>query len=200
MTDARPFRPSGLAMLVGIVVVGMLASAGLFRLGWIRVEAAEERNAAAIAAGPKEPVARLENWRVFGEPQLQNRLILQRFSSAHPGLITHTVVRDDGPDEIWGVDLSGSHPARIERDGLILTAWLAEPRLLGHGVLTGMNAQRVPAYLPGAVPDPEDRARDLCEHFIGDLQRGLAKDIEGAALRFDFEPRAFPAGGAGAGE
>ncbi len=197
MTTARSFRPSGLAMLVGVVVVGMLASAVLFRAGWTRVEAVEARNSAAREAGPDDPLARLDLWLRFGEPQLQNRLIQLRFSSAHPGLITHTVVRADGPDEIWGVDLSGSHPARIERDGLVLTAVLAEPRLLGHGVLTGMNAQRVPAYPPDAVPDPEARARELCDHFLGELRDGLERDIDGATLRFAFEPRDLPATGAG---
>ena len=185
-------RPSGFWLLVGVVVVGMGASAGLFRYGWTKVEATEARNRETREAGPTGAMERLDLWLEFGEPQLQHRLTMLRFSSLHPGLITHTVVHPDAPAEIWGVDLSGTHPARLERDGLELTAYLPEPRLLGHGVLTGMNADRVPAYAAGSeIPDPVARAHDLLEHFLGEFLRdGLGVDIEGAALRFEFEPRA----------
>jgi len=196
MTDSPSHskRPNGFLVLVAVVGIGLLASAGLFRWGWTKVEAAEARNRQTREGAPADPSDRLDRWLIYGEPQLQNRLIHLRYSSLHPGLITHTVRHADGPSEIWGVDLSGSRPARLERDGLIVTAFLSEPRLLGHGVLTGMNADRIPYFEAGMeIPDPKKRAIDLCEHFLGKLRRALEKDIEGARLVFDFEPRAFPA-------
>ncbi|MCA8979259.1 MAG: hypothetical protein KDC14_04480 [Planctomycetes bacterium] len=181
-------RPHGLLILIAVVGVGMLASIGLLRWGWTRVEAADERLHALREAAPKDPMVRVDKWLLYSEPQIQNRLAKLRFSSLHPGLITHRVVRTDGPAEIWGVDLSGAHPARIEREGLVVTVVLPEPRLLGHGELSGMNADLVPDYQADSkIPDPKERAQLLCEHFLGGLREAFEKDIEGAQLLFRFE-------------
>lgn len=186
LTTAR--RPHGLLILLVVVGVGMLASIGLLRWGWTRVEAKDEEHRAVRESAPTDPQVRVDKWLVFSEPQIQNRLTKLRFSSLHPGLITHRSTHADGPAEIWGVDLSGAHPARIERDGLTVTIVLPEPRLLGHGELTGMNANLIPDYPAGAaIPDPHERAQELCEHFLGGLREAFEKDIPGARLLFRFE-------------
>jgi hypothetical protein len=181
-------RPRGFAVLVTIVTVGMFASAGLYRWGWTLVEAKDEEYSALRESAPTDPMVRVDKWLIYSEPQIQNRLSKLRFSSLHPGLITHRVTRGDEAAEIWGVDLSGSHPARIERDGLVVTIVLPQPRMLGHGELTGMNANLIPDYPAGAeIPDAEQRAQLLCEHFLGGLREAFETDIEGARLLFRFE-------------
>lgn len=181
-------RPGGLIVLVAVVVVGLLSSAGLFRWGWTDVEAKQRELVAARDDAPKAAAAKLDQWLYYHEPRLQHRLTTLRFSSTHPGLITHTVEHESAPAEIWGIDLSGSHPARLEREGLALTLVLSAPRMLGRGVLTGMNANRVPVYrADGEIPDPRVRGLDLCEHFFAEFAAALAKDIEGATLDFRFE-------------
>lgn len=181
-------RPQGLAVLIAIVVVGLLSSSVLLRWGWRRVESANVHNRQVLESASKDPMLRVDKWLVYGEPQIQNRLAKLRFSSLHPGLITHRVIREDGPAEIWGIDLSGSHPARIERDGLTITIVLPEPRLLGHGELSGMNANQIPEYPQGvAAVDVEARAQLLCEHFLGGLREAFEGDIPGTQLLFRFE-------------
>lgn len=190
MPDSKAFlrRPQGLVVLIAVVVVGMFSSSGLLRYGWTLVEAADADHRALRDSAPTDPLVRVDKWLVFSEPQIQNRLTKLRFSSLHPGLITHRVMHADGPAEIWGVDLSGSHPARIERDGLTVTVVLRAPRLLGHGDLSGMNANQIPEYAAGStIPDPEVRAQLLCEHFLGGLREAFESDIEGARLFFAFE-------------
>jgi len=190
-------RPRGLVALVTIVTVGMFASAGLYRWGWTLVEAKDDEYSAVRESAPKDPMVRVDKWLIYSEPQIQNRLSKLRFSSLHPGLITHRVMHEGEPAEIWGVDLSGSHPARIEREGLVVTIVLPQPRMLGHGELSGMNANQIPEYPAGAeIPDAEQRAQLLCEHFLGGLREAFEKDIDGARLLFRFE--VGPAGEAGA--
>lgn len=176
----REWRPNGLLAIVLLVAAGIGAGAAFFR--W-RADEVRAGVIGELKAAPSDPDEQLGLWLSFGEPQIQNRLTFLRFSSEHPWLVTHTV--DDGGAEplIFGLDLRGTSPARIEREGRTVVVDLPAPRALARGTLRGDNAEKVPHYASTAdAPDGHARAQELVEWFLRGLIDALPHEIEGAAI------------------
>lgn len=178
-SPAIPRRAYGLIVMGVVVLLGILPGAGY--LHWRAPEVREqiERN---LAKAPKDPMGRLDVWLTTGEPNIQSRLSQLRLSGRQPWLVTHAV-RGEGPQEVWGLDLTSKRPARFVREGLRVELHFPEPSLLGYGELTGDNADRVPVFASRAlVPDPAQRAGELLRWFLGGIPDALAGDIPGAEL------------------
>src|SRR5262245_25727827 len=101
-------RASGLAVLVGIVVAGLITGAGFYRYQRGRMDA---RIAAEIAQAPKTPAERAALWLRYAGPQIHHRLaVVGRFAPDKPWLVTHAVARSGGEPELWGIDCTGLTP------------------------------------------------------------------------------------------
>ncbi len=175
-------RPRGLLVLAAILVIGLGASAGFFR--WAARDVAQGV-LGELAARPSVPEEQLELWLAFGEPQIHNRLLGLRYSSALPALVTHVRAPDSPrePPTIFGVDLSGGRPARIERNGLRVEVTLGAPQALAPGPLTGEAADRVPRAAAGVGPGAgRPFAQGVLEWALEPLIEALPRDIEGASL------------------
>lgn len=191
------FRPRGLLVLAVLLVVGLGASAGIFR---VAARDVAEGIIGELEARPSVPSEQLDLWLVYGEPQIHNRLQGLRFSPALPALLTHVVEPDlpGGEAAIYGIDLSGARPARIERRELVVEVRLGAPQLLARGPLLGEGAERVPRAAPGLGPDAgRPFAQGVLEWALEPLIEALPRDIEGASLAIVLADEAFPRPAAG---
>jgi hypothetical protein len=177
-------RVNGLAVLLGIVVVGLATGAGFYR--WKRGEM-DARVAAELAAAPETPEERLALWlRLGGGPQIHHRLaVVGRFAPEMPWLVTHARVQPSpagGAHEVWGVDCAELPQDLARIDGLTVVVTLPAPRPLGHVDLASEPASRVPVLGPGEEVDAAARLTALALHLLEDMPRALERDIPGARI------------------
>ena len=186
-------RPSGILVLLAIIALGLGTGAGYY--AWKRPKLEREREA-LLAAAPTGLDERLEQWLVFGGPQIHHRLSrFARFSAECPWLVTHSVAAaDGGPPTVWGIDCEKLPQDMARREGATVVVELPAPVPLGRVVLDPAQAGFVPSY-PDAqsVPDPEARLEDLATFFLERLPQALEHEIPGARL----EIRILPASGRG---
>lgn len=182
-TAPKELRVSGLAVLFGIVALGLVSSAGYYHYKSPKL-AAEHRS--MLEKAPKTREGRLAAWHEIGAPQIHHRLSkFARFSTELPWLVTHAVVHDDGGDpELFGIDCEAL-PLELSRiEELTVVVDLPRPRSLGRHALVGDMALRVPRIPPGRDYDAERRLVDLARHLLGGIPAALEKDIEDASLVF----------------
>lgn len=185
-------RPRGVLVVAILLLLGLGAGAGFFRYAARDVA---EGVLGELAARPSVPAEQLELWLRYGEPQIQNRLMLLRYSAGLPALVTH-VSEPDGPGQpprIHGVDLAGPRPALVVRRDLRVEVRLGAPQLLVEGRLEGEAADRVPKAGPGTGPEAGRAfAQGVLEWALEPLAEALPRDIEGAelAIVIEAEPRA----------
>lgn len=175
-------RPRGILVLTAILVIGLGASAGFFR--WAARDVAQGV-LGELAARPSVPEEQVDLWLAYGEPQIHNRLVGLRFSSALPALVTHVSepAAPGGAPTVYGVDLAGGRPARVERHGLRVVVTLGAPQELARAPLTGEAADRVPRAAAGIGPDAgRPFAQGVLEWALEPLIGALPRDIEGASL------------------
>jgi len=181
-------RPNGLAVLAGIVLLGLGAGAGYYHYKSPKLAAELEHT---LAGAPSTPRGKLELWHRYGAPNIHHRLTdVARFSAEMPWLITHAVASPAGADpELWGIDCTALSRELSHLEGLTVVVELPRPRLLGRGKLVGDQADCVPVYGSAAlVPDARARLEDLARFFLEDMPRALAQDIEGATLEIRVAP------------
>jgi hypothetical protein len=185
-------RPSGLWILAGIVVIGLLSGAGLFHSRRSAANAALAEREKQRAAAPHGPEERLVLWAQFGAPQIHHRLAeVARFSPERPWLVTHAVADPAGGDpELWGIDCTELDPERLTRvEGLTAVVELPHPRALGRVALSKGMAEHVPVFAANTPVDAEQRLRDLALALLEGMPRALESDIEGAHLEIRIAPQ-----------
>ncbi len=175
-------RFSGLFVLAGIVVLGVLSGAGYYHYQRPKVAAEMER---LRAEAPDTPRGRLELWHRHGAAQIHHRLSnFGRFAPDKPWLVTHAIAaQDGGAPELWGVDCEAL-PRELSRlEGLTVVVELPAPRPLARAELSAEQRSHVPVFAPGAAP-PDARALlvDLALYLLEGMPRALERDIEGARL------------------
>ncbi len=178
----RPGRPRGLLVLFCIVLVGLATGAGYYAAERPRLE---RRRAAILAAAPTTLEGRLDQWLVYGAPQIHHRLArFARFSDACPWIVTHRVAAPDGGvPVVWGVDCASLPQELARREGAAIVVELPAPVALARAELDAFQARTVPTYPPGAaVPDPAARLADLATYFLERLPAALEREIPGARL------------------
>jgi hypothetical protein len=174
-------RASGLAVLVGIVVLGLLTGAGLYRY---QRRAQDERLTAELARAPKDPAERLALWLHLVGPQIHHRLaVVGRFTSEMPWLVTHAVSDGAGPPELYGVDCAKLPKDLAHLEGLVVVVELPAPVVLGRVALEGEAAHRVPLYATVSAPHASERLSALALYLLEDMPRALERDVPGASLR-----------------
>lgn len=180
-------RVSGLGVLAGIVVVGILTGAGFYRLKRGETNA---RVATELAQAPRTPEERLALWLRLTGPQLHHRLaVVGRFTPEMPWLVTHAIAAEDGgPPELWGIDCSTLPKDLGVLEGLRVVVNLPAPRRLGRATLEGERAERVPLFAPGAVSDAGERLASLALYILEGIPGALARDVPGAALEIRVAP------------
>ncbi len=173
-------RVNGLAVLSGIVLVGLVTGAGFYRYQRGKMAA---RLATELAEVPSTPAERAALWLRFGGPQIHHRLaVVGRFAPDMPWLVTHAVARADGANEIWGIECAQLTQDLAHLEGLEVVVELPAPRLLGHTSLPGEQVERVPLYAAAARPDAAQRLSELALFLLGGVPRALARDVPGASL------------------
>jgi hypothetical protein len=186
------FRARGLLVMAVLVATGVGVTAGYLQLEAPEVGEIIANRKREIALAPKTPEGRLEQWLVFGAPQIHHRMQMMRFSAEQPWLVTHAV-RLDGEDAerlaIYGIDLSELPREIAGIGGLDVHVKLPLPRRLGTGPLRGDNAVSVPvAPRDGLAPDSVERARFLVRFALDGLSQALERDIPGAKLTIEIGP------------
>jgi len=173
-------RVSGLAVLAGIVVVGLITGAGFYRYQRGRMDA---RLAAELARAPETPAERAALWLRYGGPQIHHRLaVVGRFSPTRPWLVTHAVARSDGEPELWGIDCTSLTPELAHLEGLTVVVDLPAPRVLARASLASEQSQRVPLYAPETSPDAAQRLSELALYLLEGIPGALERDVPGARL------------------
>lgn len=174
-------RVSGIGVLVGIVVLGLLTGAGFYRYQRARIE---RRLASEMAAAPESPEERLALWLQLSGPQIHHRLaVVGRFTPEMPWLVTHAVAAaDGGPPEVFGVDCASLPKDLAHLEGLKVVVELPHPRALGRVELSGERANRVPLYAPELALDPAQRLTELALYLLEGIPRALERDVPGASL------------------
>jgi hypothetical protein len=173
-------RPSGLGVLLAIVVVGLATGAGFYRWQRSRMDA---RVAEELAAAPTTPAERAALWLRLSGPQIHHRLaVVGRFTPEMPWLVTHAVAQPEGPPELWGIECASIPQDLAILEGLEVVVRLPRPVALGRVELTGERAQRVPIFAPAAVPDVATRLTDLALYLLEGIPRALERDVPGAHL------------------
>lgn len=173
-------RPSGLAVLAGIVVAGLITGAGFYRFQRGRMDA---RIAAELAEAPKTPAERAALWLRYAGPQIHHRLaIVGRFAPDEPWLVTHAVATGGGEPELWGIDCTSLTPDLAHLEGLTVVVELPAPRVLAHTSLEGAQVQRVPLYAPETRPDAAQRLTELALYLLEGIPGALERDVPGAKL------------------
>lgn len=174
-------RPSGLLVLVVIVVTGLLTGVGFYRLKRGETNA---QVAAELARAPESPGERLALWLQLTGPQLHHRLaVVGRFTPELPWLVTHAVAAEDGgAPELWGIDCAGLPQDLAVLEGLRVVVNLPAPCPLGRATLEGERADRVPLFARGAVSDPGERLAALALYLLEGMPGALARDVPGASL------------------
>lgn len=187
-------RLNGLVVLIGVVVIGLASGAGYFFYKSPRLRAETERQ---LAEAPSTPAGRLAFGAKYLVPQIHNRLLSVRISRQQPWIPTHTirVAGDDGPPEVWGIDVDALGQDVAYVDGLELVIRLPAPSLIARTVLVGDKARSVPAYAAGAaVPDPTERLHELVDFFFDRMADQLSHDIEGTRLVVEIGGKRLPLG------
>jgi hypothetical protein len=186
---ARPIRANGVAVLAGLVVLGLGITAGYFHFMAPKLFERMKRERAGL---PEGGPGRLERWLEFGEPLICEGLVQLRLSPRQPWIATHTVgtARNAPDQEVWGVDLSGVGPDWVTREDMRVVVTLPAPELCGRGPIGGDKALNVPNVAPGVAYDAQARAREIVEFAFGGLIRALQRDIEGARFEIRFAPEA----------
>lgn len=187
-------RLNGFVVLVAAVVVGLLSGAGYFFYKSPRLRAETERK---LAEAPSTPEGRLAFGAAYLLPQIHNRLLSVRVSRQQPWIPTHTiqVAGDDGPPEVWGIDVDALGTDVAYVDGLELVIRLPAPSLLARTVLVGDKARSVPTYAAGVeVADPTERLHELIDFFFHRMADQLARDVEGARLVVEIGGERLPLG------
>jgi hypothetical protein len=173
-------RASGLAVLVGIVVVGLITGAGFYRFQRGRMDA---RLAAELAQAPKTSEERAALWLRYAGPQIHHRLaVVGRFAPDKPWLVTHAVAREGGEPELWGIDCQALTKDLAHLEGLSVVVDLPAPRVLAHSSLEGAQVQRVPLYAPEVGPDAAQRLKELALYLLEGIPAALERDVPGAKL------------------
>jgi hypothetical protein len=173
-------RASGLAVLVGIVLVGLVTGAGFYRYQRGKMDA---RLAAELARAPKTPAERAALWLRYGGPQIHHRLaVVGRFAPERPWLVTHAVARSGGAPELWGIDCASLGPEIARLEGLTVVVELPAPRVLARAELTGEPSQRVPVYAEDVSPDAARRLSELALYLLEGIPGALERDVPGAKL------------------
>lgn len=173
-------RVNGLAVLVGIVLVGLATGAGFYRYQRGKMDA---RLAAELAEAPETPAERAALWLRFGGPQIHHRLaVVGRFAPAQPWLVTHAVARAEGEPELWGIDCASLPRELAHLEGLTVVVALPAPRLLARASLDGEQVQRVPLFAPEASPDAAQRLSELALYLLEGIPGALERDVPGAKL------------------
>jgi len=173
-------RASGLTVLSGIVLVGLLTGAGFYRYQRGKMDA---RLAAEIAEVPNTPAERAALWLRYAGPQIHHRLaVVGRFAPDMPWLVTHAVAGADGAHEIWGIDCSELSKELAHLEGLTVVVELPAPRLLTRASLAGEQVQRVPLYAAAVSPDARQRLVELALYLLEGMPHALERDVPGASL------------------
>lgn len=182
-TDRSPRipRPDGLALLLGLIVLGMGIPA-YFR--W-KVLALDEERERILEEAPSEPEARLRLWFRDLQPRILETLRRSRFSARQPWIVSHVVgpTGPTAPPEIWGVGVDVIGPGSIVLDGLEVRVELPAPGVLDRDVLVGDNALGVPVLAPPGPADPGALLRARVEGVLTPLIESLPRDIPGTRLR-----------------
>ena len=176
-------RVPGALVLAGIVLLGLASGAAYLHYKAPKLAAELEER---IAAVPKTPEGRLEQWLLMGAPQIHHRLSkFGRFATAYPWLVTHAIDDGDGvAPELWGIDCEALPQELAHLEGLTVVVELPAPRSLGRAPLAGSMADFIPLYERGsAIPDPIDRLHELALYLLGRVPAALANDIPGASLQ-----------------
>lgn len=187
-------RCSGLWMLGLLVLLGFMPAIYYF---YKRPRLEREREA-ALAAAPSTLAARLEQWKLFGDPMIHRRLaVVGRFSAEKPWLVTHavpagagvfnTVPAEAGTFDFFGVPADLLPHEITRREGPTIVLELPAPRWLGRGKLDGDSAAYVPIVDAGveageAQNRADERLISLALFLLEDLPARLEKDIAGARL------------------
>ncbi len=175
-------RAPGLFVLGTIVGLGLASGAAYYHYKQPKLAAELE---AKLASAPKTPRGLLEQWHLYGAPQIHHRLSkFARFSAELPYLVTHAVdLLDGGEPEIFGIDCEALPRELSHLEGMQVVVELPAVRALGRASLRGEQARSVPLYRRGeALPDPNERLRSLALFFLDRIPGALAEDIEGASL------------------
>lgn len=193
--DAAPpsesVRANGILVLLGIIALGLATGAGYYAYKRPRLE---RERAAVLASAPTTLEERLEQWLVFGGPQIHHRLSrFARFSAECPWLVTHAVASaDGGPPTVWGIDCQTLPQDMARLEGTTVVVELPAPVPLGRVELDPAQARHVPKYADDrSVPDPTARLKDLAAFFLERLPQALEHELPGARL----EIRVMPASG-----
>jgi hypothetical protein len=201
MSRALPtlIRPRGILVLGILLLLGLGASAGFFR--WAAKDVSEGI-IGELSARPSVPAEQLDLWLLYGEPQIQNRLTLLRYSSGLPALLTHVAEPEvpGQPARVYGIDLRSQRPARVSRAGLTVEVRVGAPQHLADGPLTGEGADRVPRAAAGLGADAgRPFAQGVIEWALAPLIGALPGDIAGAQLAVFVEDEPFIPPGIAAG-
>lgn len=172
---------SGIAVLVGIVVLGLVTGAGFYRYQRAR---ADRSLAIEMAAVPKSPEERLALWLRLSGPQIHHRLaVVGRFTPEMPWLVTHAVAVAEGvPPELYGVDCATLSKDLAHLEGRKVVVELPRPHALGRVELSGERANRVPLYDPDVPVDPSQRLTELALYLLEGIPGALERDVPGASL------------------
>ena len=174
--------PRGLIVLGFLLLLGLGASAVFFR---VAAKDVAEGIIGELEARPTVPEDQLDLWLRYGEPQIQNRLTLLRYSSGLPALVTHVTepAAVGEPALVYGIDLRSQRPARVARVGLAVEVRVGAPQHLADGPLEGEAAGRVPRAAAGVGPDGGRAfATGVLEWALEPLITALPEDIVGAHL------------------
>jgi hypothetical protein len=185
---AKEYRPPGLLVLSGIVVLGLGSGAAYYHYKQPMLAAELQEK---IDAAPKTLEGRLAAWHAIGAPQIHHRLSkFARFTPELPWLVTHAVVFEDGgPPELWGIDCD-TLPQRVSKiEGMSVVIDLPAPRALGRYELVGDMVRHVQSTARDSGFDGGDRLKDIAIHLLEGMPAALEKDIEGARIRVRINDR-----------
>jgi hypothetical protein len=184
LASRAPFRASGLATLLVLVVLGVGVTAGYMQWKAPEVHAIVESRKKEVAAAPSTVEGRLVYWLKYADALIHNRLQEMRFSAEKPWLVAFARSIEGAREvEFYGIDLAElpRNLGRIEATSVYVR--LPRAQDLGRGELTGDKAAFIPLVAAERdPPDANERARALAEWALEPLARNLERDIPGAHL------------------
>lgn len=177
-------NPPGLVVLIVLVVLGSSMIVA-YRIMQPRLA---EQVMAKIESLPDTPEGRVEQWLLFGHPQIDTNLKLLRMSEEQPWIVSHLVLAPDGgAPEVHGLDLAQLDDDYLSQEGTTIRIRLPEPGFLTNDTLRGRNADRVPVYEREAgKPDVEERVREMIEWRCERTFELLKKDIPEVEIELTF--------------
>ncbi len=182
-------RVNGLVVLAVLVIAGVGVTAGYLQWKAPDLSAIVASRRGAIAAAPTSPEGRLHAWLDYGNAFMHSRLSQMRLSSEQPWLVTHAV-DNAGQLDIFGIDLTHMPRDLGDIEGLSVRVRVPVPTRLGSGQLTGEHAPFVPVYARGAeVPDSVARTKELVAWALAGVGDALERDIVGAHLTVEVDPK-----------